>query len=263
MDLFDLSGRVVVVTGGNRGIGFGLAKGFGERGAKVAILNRDSSSGERAARELGAAGIHAEHFQMDLANPGKARSVLESVQSRLGRLDVLVNNAATREDATALDHTTKAFDEIMRVNVTSVFTLSQAFAQLAVAEKRRASIINISSIVADRGMFRRASYVTSKGAVNSMCRALAMEWAPYGIRVNNIAPGMVEVPERSAQQRANAARWGLTMGQIPMGRPATPDDLVGAAVFLAADASNYVTGHTLHVDGGWSLTAVPMSAGNM
>lgn len=262
MDPFDLTGRVAIVTGGNRGIGFGIARGLGARGARIAVLNRDSASGESAVEQLRQSGIDADHWVLDLAGSASVASVLEAVQERWGRLDILVNNAASREDATAFDHSIEAFDEIMRVNVTSIFALSQAFARLAIAHQHTASIINISSIVADRGMFRRSSYVTSKGAINSLCRALAMEWAPHGIRVNNIAPGMVEVPERSQQQRANAVRWGMTMGQIPMGRPATPTDLVGAAVFLASDAAGYVTGHTLCVDGGWSLTAVPMSAEN-
>lgn len=263
MDMFDLTGRVAVVTGGNRGIGFGIASALGERGAKVAILNRDQSSGERAVGELVSHGIAAEHFTIDFSGSHDCGATLKAVRDRLGGLDVLVNNAATREDATALDHTTDAFDQTLKVNVTSVFALSQAFARMVIAHGHKASIINISSIVADRGMFRRSSYVTSKGALNSLCRALAMEWAPHRIRVNNIAPGMVEVPERSKQQRANAARWDLTLGQIPMGRPATPSDLTGAAIFLASDAADYVTGHTLCVDGGWSLTAVPMSAGDM
>jgi len=259
MNLFDVRNKVAIVTGGNRGIGFGLARGLGDAGARVIIANRDVSSGEMAARQLQAAGMDVSFVRCDVSDGDSISQMVDEVVSRYGTVDVLVNNAATRVTALALDHSAEDWDNLMKVNVTGAFLAAQAVARIMTEQGRRGSIINISSVAANRGNFNRTSYITSKGALNSMTIALAMEWAPHGVRVNGVAPGSVETPERAAQIRQNQERLQATLDHIPMGRLSRPEDMVGAVIFLASDASAYVTGHTLVVDGGWSLTARPMS----
>lgn len=259
MKLFDVRDKIVIVTGGNRGIGFGLAHGLGEAGARVVIANRDVDSGEAAARRLREERLGVSFVQCDVSRGESISQMVDEVVAQYSTVDVLVNNAATRVTALALDHTDEDWDNLMKVNVRGAFLAAQGVARVMIEQGKRGSIINISSVVANRGSFNRTSYVTSKGALNSMTIALAMEWAPYGIRVNGVAPGSVETPERSAQIRQNQERLEATLDHIPMGRLSEPEDLVGAVIFLASDASAYVTGHTLVVDGGWSLTARPMS----
>lgn len=259
MNLFDVRDKVAIVTGGNRGIGFGLARGLGDAGARVIIANRDVRSGKAAARQLQEEGMDVSFVRCDVSEGDSVSQMVDEVVSQCGTVDVLINNAAIRVTALALDHSAEDWDDLMKVNVGGAFLAAQAVAQVMVEQRKRGSIINISSIVADRGNFNRTSYITSKGALNSMTIALAMEWAPYGVRVNGVAPGSVETPERSAQIRQNRERLQATLDHIPMGRLSRPEDLVGAVIFLASDASSYVTGHTMVVDGGWSLTARPMS----
>ncbi|MCZ7570857.1 MAG: glucose 1-dehydrogenase [Ardenticatenaceae bacterium] len=259
MDLFDVHGRVAIVTGGNRGIGLEFARGLGAAGARVVIANRDSNSGEAAAQRLRGQGMEVAFVHCDLSDGKSISNMVDKVVARHGTVDVLVNNGATRVTALALDHSEAEWDYLMKVNVGGVFLAAQAVARLMVAQKKGGSIINISSVVANRGNFNRTSYITSKGAVNSLTIALAMEWAPYGIRVNGLAPGSVETPESSARIRQNEELFQATVDHIPMGRLSVPADLVGAVIFLASDASAYMTGHTMVVDGGWSLAARPMS----
>lgn len=259
MNLFNVQDKVAIVTGGNRGIGFGLARGLGDVGTRVIIANRDVSSGEAAAQQLQGEGMDVRFVRCDVSEGESISQMVDEVVSHCGTVDVLVNNAATRVTALALDHSEEDWDNLMKVNVGGAFLVAQAVARVMVKQGKRGSIINISSVVANRGNFNRTSYITSKGALNSMTIALAMEWAPHGVRVNGVAPGSVETPERSAQIRQNRERLQATLDHIPMGRLSHPEDLVGAVIFLASDASAYVTGHTLVVDGGWSLTARPMS----
>jgi len=259
LDLFDVHGRVAIVTGGNRGIGLEFARGLGAAGARVVIANRDSNSGEAAAQRLRGQGMEVAFVHCDLSDGKSISNMVDKVVARHGTVDILVNNGATRVTALALDHGEAEWDYLMKVNVGGVFLAAQAVARLMVAQKKGGSIINISSVVANRGNFNRTSYITSKGAVNSLTIALAMEWAPYGIRVNGLAPGSVETPESSARIRQNEELFQATVDHIPMGRLSVPADLVGAVIFLASDASAYMTGHTMVVDGGWSLAARPMS----
>ncbi|MDQ4076505.1 MAG: glucose 1-dehydrogenase [Chloroflexota bacterium] len=259
MNFFDLKGRVAIVTGGNRGIGFGLARGLGEAQAHVVIANRNVDSGQTAASRLCNEGYDVSFVHCDLAKSISINQMVDEVVARYGTVDVLVNNAATRVTALALDHSEEAWDHLMKVNVGGAFLAAQAVAHVMVEQEKGGSIINISSIIANRGNFNRSSYITSKGALNSLTIALAMEWAPYGIRVNGLAPGAVETPENSATWHNKPQLLEATVDHIPLGRMSQPEDLVGPMLFLASDASAYMTGHTLVVDGGWSLTARPMS----
>jgi gluconate 5-dehydrogenase len=258
-DRFDIVGRVAIVTGGNRGIGFVLASGLAEAGARVAITNKNESSGRRAARQLREQSLDATYVHCDLASGDSISAMVDQVVERYGTVDILVNNAATRVTALALEHSEAEWDHLMKVNVGGPFLAAQAVARVMVDQCKGGSIINISSVVANHGNFNRSSYITSKGAINSLTTALAMEWAPLGIRVNGLAPGSVETPESAAAIHANRANLEATVDLIPMGRLSTAEDLVGATLFLSSDASAYMTGQTIVVDGGWSLTVRPMS----
>jgi NAD(P)-dependent dehydrogenase (short-subunit alcohol dehydrogenase family) len=255
--MFSLEGRVAIVTGGNRNIGFGLARGLAGAGAKVLIANRDAGSGEAAAARLRDEGWDVTAFQADVSDVQSCHRMAAAALERWGRVDILVNNAAVRVDKTAMDHTAEDLDWIMGINVRGIFHACQAVYP-SMKSQNKGRIINISSISARRGVWKRTSYSASKGAVTALTKGLAVEWADDGITVNALSPGAVANPERPPD--AASAQYRATTDLIPLGRFSWPDDLVGLCVFLASDASAYVTGQDILIDGGWSLTMRPRSA---
>jgi NAD(P)-dependent dehydrogenase (short-subunit alcohol dehydrogenase family) len=255
--LFSLEHRVAIVTGGNRNIGYGLSRGLAGAGARVLIANRDAASGRAAAEGLRAEGYDAAAVEADVADPASCRRMAQAALDRWGRIDILVNNAAVRVDKTAVDHTAEDVDWIMGVNVRGILLASQAVYPAMRAQKK-GRIINVGSISAYRGVWRRTSYSASKGAVTALTRGLALEWAPDGITVNTLSPGAVATDGRPPDP--SNPRYRATVNLIPLGRFSPPDDLVGLCVFLASDASAYLTGQDILIDGGWSLTMRPMSA---
>jgi NAD(P)-dependent dehydrogenase (short-subunit alcohol dehydrogenase family) len=257
LKLFSLEGRVAIVTGGNRNIGFGLSRGLAGAGARVLIANRDGRAGEAAAARLTAEGWEATAVEADVADAAACRRMAQAALDRWGRIDILVNNAAVRVDKTALDHTPEDLDWIMGVNVRGILQAAQAVYPAMRAQKW-GRIINIGSISARRGVWRRTSYSASKAAVAGLTRGLAVEWADDGITVNTLSPGAVATPERPPDPSSPAAQ--ATLGLIPLGRFSWPDDLVGLCVFLASDASAYLTGQDILIDGGWSLLMRPHAA---
>jgi NAD(P)-dependent dehydrogenase (short-subunit alcohol dehydrogenase family) len=256
LDLFSLQGRVAIVTGGNRNIGFGLSRGLAGAGARVLIANRDDRSGEEAAARLRDEGWDVEAVHTDVASVEDCGRMVKTAMDRWGRIDVLVNNAAVRVDKLAIDHTPEDIDWIMGINLRGVLQACQAVYPV-MKRQGRGRIINIGSISAHKGPWKRTSYSASKGAVASLGRGLAVEWAQDGITINTLSPGMVATPDRPPDPESPRVKANLDL--IPLGRFSWPDDLVGLCVFLASDASVYLTGQEILIDGGWSLTMRPMS----
>ena len=248
LDLFRLDGQVALVTGGDKGLGQAMAVALAQAGADVAIVSRSGhNDATRAAIE--AAGRRGLALTADLGRPDAAVAVVEQAALALGRIDILVNNAGIIRRAAALETELADFQAVLDVNLVGVWALAQAAGRRMIAQGH-GKIINIASLLAFQGGIRVPAYTASKHAVAGLTKALANEWARYGINVNAIAPGYMATdntqalrddPERSRQllERIAAGRWGA------------PDDMAGAVVFLASRASDYVHGHVLVVDGGW------------
>jgi 2-deoxy-D-gluconate 3-dehydrogenase len=245
--LFDLSGKVAIVTGANTGIGQAIAVALAEAGADIAVVGR-SESGATLQRIHGL-GRKATYIAADLSSAAPVQSVIEQCLRQLGGLHVLVNNAGIIRRANALDFTEADWDAVIDTNLKSLFFLSQAAARHMIAQAH-GKIIHIASLLSFQGGIRVPSYTAAKSGVAGLTRAMANEWAAKGINVNAIAPGYVSTNNTAALQ-ADAQRNRQIVERIPAGRWGKPADIAGAAVFLAAPASDYVHGHILAVDGGW------------
>jgi 2-deoxy-D-gluconate 3-dehydrogenase len=245
--LFDLSGKVAVVTGANTGIGQGLAIALAEAGADVALVGRTPA--EETAEKVRGAGRRAAIVGADLSTIAPVRDVVERTVAELGGLDILVNNAGIIRRADALEFSEEDWDAVIDTNLKSVFFLCQAAARHMVSQGR-GKIVNIASMLSFQGGIRVPSYTASKSGVAGLTKLLANEWASNGINVNAIAPGYIATNNTAALQ-ADETRNRQILERIPAGRWGQPSDLAGAVVFLASDASNYVQGHVLAVDGGW------------
>lgn len=244
---FDLSGRIAIVTGANTGIGQGLAIALAEAGADVALAGRTPA--EETAEKIRAAGRRAAIVPADLSSIAPVGEIVERTLAELGGLDILVNNAGIIRRADALEFSEEDWDAVIDTNLKSVFFLSQAAARHMVRQGG-GKIINIASMLSFQGGIRVPSYTASKSGVAGLTKLLANEWAQKGINVNAIAPGYIATNNTAALQ-ADEARNRQILERIPAGRWGEPSDLGGAVVFLASDASNYVQGHILAVDGGW------------
>jgi 2-deoxy-D-gluconate 3-dehydrogenase len=245
--LFDLSGRVAVVTGANTGIGQGLAVALAQAGADVALVGRTPA--DETAESVRALGRRAAIVGADLSTIAPVQDVVERTVGELGSLDILVNNAGMIRRADALDFSEEDWDAVIDTNLKSVFFLCQAAARHMVA-KGKGKIINIASMLSFQGGIRVPSYTASKSGVAGLTKLLANEWASKGVNVNAIAPGYIATNNTTALQ-ADEVRNRQILERIPVGRWGQPSDLAGAVVFLASDASDYVQGHVLAVDGGW------------
>jgi len=246
-DMFDLAGRVAVVTGANTGIGQGLALALAGAGADVALVGRTPA--EETADRVRAAGRRAAIIGADLSSIAPVQEVVDRTIAELGGLDILVNNAGTIRRADALEFSEEDWDAVIDTNLKSVFFLCQAAARHMVT-KGRGKIINIASMLSFQGGIRVPSYTASKSGLAGLTRLLANEWAARGICVNAIAPGYIATNNTAALQ-SDEVRNRQIIERIPLGRWGKPSDLAGAVVFLASDASDYVQGHILAVDGGW------------
>jgi len=245
--LFDLTGRVAVVTGANTGIGQGLAIALAEAGADVALVGRTPA--EETAQRVRTVGRRAAIVGADLSTIAPVQEVVDQTLGELGGLDILVNNAGIIRRGDALDFSEEDWDAVIDTNLKSVFFLCQAAARQMVS-KGRGKIINIASMLSFQGGIRVPSYTASKSGVAGLTKLLANEWAAKGINVNAIAPGYIATNNTAALQ-ADELRNRQIMERIPAGRWGQPSDLAGAVVFLASDASDYVQGHILAIDGGW------------
>lgn len=256
--LFDIAGKVILITGGNKGIGWALSSGLAQAGASVVIVNRGRESGEAAVQAIQAQGGDAYYLQADLAEPQTMPELVLQTIQRYGRIDAVINNAAARINQWAEAHTAEDWDYILKVNVVSPSLLAQS-AAIQMKRQGGGTILYVSSNLACRTIDRRSSYGATKGAIEALARHQALEWARFGIRVNCLAPGSTETPELSNRMRSDTPRYEALHQMIPLGRPARPNDMLGAAWFLVSAASEYMTGQTILVDGGWSIASMPKS----
>jgi gluconate 5-dehydrogenase len=250
-DLFDLSGKVALVTGGSRGIGLEIATGFGEAGAAVTLTARRETWLRSAEDDLRGRHIECLAMPCDVTRPDEVSAALGATLTRFGRIDVLVNNAGTSWGEPVATMPLDKWRQVLETNATGCFLMSQAVGREMVRARRGGSIINIASIMGLAGMppdvIDAAGYTASKGAVISLTRDLAVKWARDGIRVNAIAPGFFDT--RLSHGVLERSRAKIEQG-TPMGRIGRPGELKGVAVFLASSAAAYITGQVLAVDGG-------------
>jgi gluconate 5-dehydrogenase len=250
--LFDLSGKVALITGGSRGLGLQMAEALGEMGAKVVITARRAGELADARSHLKGIGIDALTVVNDLQVTDSIKPMVEDVLGRHGQIDILVNNAGAVWGALAEDHPLDAWYKVINLNLTAVFLMSQAVGKLSMIPRKYGRIINLASIAGlvgtDPRMMPTIAYNASKGGIVNFTRSLAVEWAQHGITVNAIAPGVF--PSKMSQGMIDKSEQ-IIMEMTPMKRLGTDFDLKGLAVLLASDASAYITGQTVAVDGGF------------
>jgi 2-deoxy-D-gluconate 3-dehydrogenase len=248
LDAFRLTGKVAIVTGSRTGLGQGMALGLAEAGADIVGIDinhlEETRKGveERGRRFLG--------IEADLSNIGVIGEIVERTVREFGRVDILINNAGIIRRADALEFSEKDWDDVMNINLKTVFFFAQAVARQFVKQQTGGKIVSVASLLSFQGGIRVPSYTASKSGVMGITRLLANEWAKYDININAIAPGYMAT-DNTAPLRQDPKRSEEILQRIPAGRWGTPEDLQGVAVFLASEASRYVNGYTIAVDGGW------------
>lgn len=248
LDAFKLTDKVALVTGCDTGLGQGMAMGLAEAGCDIVGVNRKIP--HETAKRVEALGRRFHAIQADLRDQQQLASIVDQAVAKMGHLDILINNAGTIRRCDAIDFSEKDWDEVMDLNLKSLFFLSQAVARQFIAQRSGGKIINIASMLSYQGGIRVPSYTASKSGVMGLTRLLANEWAKHNINVNAIAPGYMAT-NNTQQLREDAERNQEILDRIPAARWGTPEDLQGAAVFLASSAADYINGYTLAVDGGW------------
>lgn len=249
LNSFQLDGKAALVTGANTGLGAAIAVALAEAGADVAVHSRRAEAASGTLDAVAAAGRRGEVVTGDLAKPDAAASIVEQAIEQFGRIDILINNAGMIRRAPAVDFTEADWAEVLEVNLSSVFRLCQ-LAGRGMLERGGGKIVNIASLLSFQGGITVPAYTASKSGVAGLTKALANEWARHGVNVNAIAPGYMET-DNTAALRADETRNRQILERIPAGRWGASRDIAGAAVFLSSDASSYMHGHILVVDGGW------------
>lgn len=251
MDLFDLQGKVALVTGGNSGIGLGIARGLARAGAAVAIVGRRAERNSVAAESLIAAGARAIGVAADVTDPEQVGRAMNEVTGQLGGLDILIANAGTNRRKPPQTYSLAEWRELIDLNLTSVFSCCQA-AYPAMVARGGGKIVTIGSMSSLFGFDLAAAYSAAKGGVVQLTRSLAMAWAADNIQVNCILPGWIDTELTVGARQTVAGLHERVVARTPAGRWGQPDELAGAAVFLCSRASDFVTGVALPVDGGFS-----------
>ena len=248
LDKFKLDGKIAIVTGAARGLGQGMAIGLAEAGADVVLVDILDLSGSR--KQIETLGRRCEAVTADLSKKESVDLIINRTLESLGAIDILVNCAGIIRRAPVLEFSETDWDDVMNVNIRTLFFLSQAAAKVMVKQGRGGKIINVASMLSFQGGILVPSYTASKSAVMGLTRLLANELAPHQINVNAIAPGYMAT-DNTAALRADPARNKAILDRIPAGRWGEPEDLKGIVVFLASEASSYMNGYTVAVDGGW------------
>jgi gluconate 5-dehydrogenase len=254
VSLFDLSGRVALVTGGSRGLGLQIAHALGEYGATTALVARKRDELDQAVRGLTDCGVAARGFAADLSSEAAIRDLIDRVMAQFGRIDILVNCAGATWGAAAEDYPIEGWNKVIDLNVTGLFLTTRMVAKKAFLPQGRGAVVNVASVEGLLGhhpsRVGTIAYNAAKGAVVNMTRALAAEWGPKNIRVNALAPGFFP----SKMTSGTLETYGDEMvRQTPLGKLGGPDDLKGPALLLASDAGGHITGHVLVVDGGATI----------
>ena len=252
MKLFDLSGRVAIVTGGNGGIGLGMAKGMAAAGAAVVVAGRDAAKNAAAVKELQALGGKASAIAVDVLKEESCRALIADTVKQQGRLDILVNNAGINIRKQPQEYTLAEWHRVMDSNLTSAFLCSHA-AYPEMKKVGAGKMINIGSMMSIFGASFTTAYAASKGGIVQMTKAMATAWARDNIQVNAILPGWIDTALTQRARHDVPALHDSVLKRTPAGRWGTPDDFAGIAVFLASQASDYVTGAAITVDGGYSV----------
>jgi len=248
LNMFSLDGKTALITGANTGLGQGICVAYAAAGANVIGVARRSC--QETASKITAINGNFTEIIADLSAVSVIPQIVADANKAYGRVDILVNNAGIIKRCDSVDVTMEDWDSVININEKMVFFLSQAFAKGWIADGKGGKIINIASMLSYQGGIRVPSYTASKSAVMGLTRALANEWASHGINVNAIAPGYMET-NNTANLRSDGQRSEEILSRIPAGRWGTPEDITGAAIFLASDAAAYIHGFTLAVDGGW------------
>lgn len=249
-ELFDLRGKVALVTGGSKGIGLGMARALGKQGATVAIASRGIGDLGKAETLLKGEGIQVKAFHVDVTKKSQVEKLVKDAVKEYGKIDILVNNAGTNIRKKLIDIEEDDWDFIQSTNLKGIFLTGQAVAKQMINQGNGGKIINISSILGAIGMSNQTSYAASKGGINQLTKVWAEELAEYNINVNALAPAYIRTP-MTEEWLNDPERYANIVSQTMVGRVGTLEDLAGPVVFLASEASSYITGQILHVDGGW------------
>lgn len=247
---FDLWEKVAIVTGAGRGMGYHMALALAKYGADLVICSRTLSELEGVGEQIEKIGRRVLIQQMDICNISEIQAMVEESVKVFGHLNILVNNAGVNVPQWAVDVTEDAWDKIMDTNLKGLFFCAQEVGKVMIRQKK-GKIINVSSQSGSVGLLQRAAYCSSKGGVNLLTKVLAIEWGEHNIQVNAIAPTFIETPLTKPMFQDKDFR-DYVLGNIPLGRVGKPEDVVGAVIYLASDASDLVTGHVLLIDGGWT-----------
>ncbi|PHI41266.1 2-deoxy-D-gluconate 3-dehydrogenase [Actinobacillus succinogenes] len=248
MNLFDLTGKVALVTGCNTGLGQGMALGLAQSGCDIVGINLVEPLETK--EKIEATGRKFVNIEANLMKQEGLADIVEKAVGVFGKIDILVNNAGIIRREDAIDFSEQNWDDVININLKTVFFLSQLVAKQFIAQGHGGKIINVASMLSFQGGIRVPSYTASKSAIMGITRAMANEWAKYNINVNAVAPGYMAT-DNTAALRADETRSKEILDRIPAGRWGTPSDLVGPCVFLASAAGDYVNGYTVAVDGGW------------
>jgi len=246
IEKFKLQGKVALVTGAGRNLGKEIALSLAEAGADVAVTSRTLSEIKRTEREIKEKGQRALAIRMDVTDLNQVKRAVQKIISEFGRIDILVNNAATRSFKSLLEISEREWRSVIDTNLTGAFFCCKVVGPFMIRQGG-GKIINISSRIGLQGMANRVAYCASKGGLIQLTRALALEWAPHNILVNSVAPGLMNTPEAS-----KAIREGKTR-EIPLKRAGEPEEIVPLIVYLASDACTYMTGEVILIDGGWAI----------
>ena len=248
-DKFNLEGKVAIVTGGSRGIGLGISKGLAEAGANIAIVGRNFDRIEKAVMEIKQYGHDAIAVQADISNLSETEEIVISCIKKFGKIDILVNNAGIDITRPSAEITEQEWNMVLDTNLKGTFFCCQSVGRVMI-KKKYGKIVSITSILSEIAKPCEAAYAASKGGIVQMTKVLAVEWAPFNITVNAIGPGSIPT-DLNKEFLAIPENYQTNISKIPMKHLGTPEDIAAASIFLASDASNYVTGQIIYVDGGW------------